>query len=364
MFDPENGSAASELFQQRLQEFVDQSPNVEAIEVRVKAMTGSASLIEALSAAHAAAPDALPSLIALPKTSLETAALKGLIYSMDELSSAIDDPDWYTYAREMSLIQGNAFGLPFAGDALILIYRPGRVNNPPTDWQTIFEQGRPLLFPASDPLGITGLALYQSAGGEIIDSQNRPTLTTDELQNTLEIFQEGSSLGVFPQWMTQYQSFDDVLDAYQNQTAHLAITWSSVFLTTLPADTSALPIPTLGENNFTIADGWLWGLSDPDPERRVLSVQLAEFLTDSDFLADWSEASGYLPTRPTALNNWSNQSLQSLIGQIVLSSQPIPRNDIINNIGPAIKDATLEILLNQSNPIDSASNASQRFQTD
>ena len=86
--------------------------------MRVKAASGPGGLIESLSAASAAAPAVLPALVALSRSDLETAALKGLVFSLDGLTRIVDDTDWYAYARQLALIQGSAFGLPFAGDAI------------------------------------------------------------------------------------------------------------------------------------------------------------------------------------------------------------------------------------------------------
>ena len=129
-FDPASGTLAGVLLQSRLDQFTAAHPEVK-IEVRLKAVEGPGGLLEALSTAGAAAPLVLPDVIALPRPLLETAALKGLIYPFSDQPSPLDDPDWYEYARELGRLQKSTFGLPFAGDALVLVYRPGQVSVPP-----------------------------------------------------------------------------------------------------------------------------------------------------------------------------------------------------------------------------------------
>jgi len=205
-FDPEGGTEAGRLLGERLKAFSAQNPDVESVEVRVKADVGASSLLASLTAANAAAPGAAPSLIALRRADLETAALKGFIYPMDGLTMSIDDADWYAYAREMALIQGSVYGLPFAGDALLLVYRPAYFSDVPNTWDEIVGTGKPLLFPAADPQAFLTLALYRSANGSITDSQNRPALDAEVLTDVLRVYQQGSQSGAFPVWLSEYQT--------------------------------------------------------------------------------------------------------------------------------------------------------------
>ena len=77
--DPEAEDKAAALFRSRLEEFVDLHEGVR-LDVRIKSESGTAGLLESLSTTSAAAPLALPDLIALPNADLETAALKGLLH--------------------------------------------------------------------------------------------------------------------------------------------------------------------------------------------------------------------------------------------------------------------------------------------
>jgi hypothetical protein len=68
----------------------------------VKALDGTGGLLDALVSANAAAPLALPDLVLLPRPLLESAALKGLLHPYDGLSSLMDDPSWFDYARQLA----------------------------------------------------------------------------------------------------------------------------------------------------------------------------------------------------------------------------------------------------------------------
>ncbi len=359
-FDPASGSGAAEKLRNRLLAFETQNPGFE-VKVRVKAASGSGGLIDSLSAASAAAPAVLPALVALSRSDLETAALKGLVFSIDGLTRIVDDTDWYAYARQLALIQGAAFGLPFAGDAMLLLYRPAKLPNAPADWPALIKANLPTAFAAADAQAMTTLQLYLSAGGEVKDSQGRPTLQADTLAKVLKILDEGAKAAVFPNWLAQYQTDGQAWQAYREQRAQLLITWCSHYLTDLPADTAAAPLPSLGDKPLTLAAGWMWALSDPLPERRAASIRLAEFLVDSEFLAQWSLQAGYLPTRPSALTAWSNEGLRAIFSPIALSAQVRPANDLLLGLGPILQDATLQIIKQQGDPVQVAQAAAERL---
>jgi multiple sugar transport system substrate-binding protein len=358
--DPAGGSQSASLFQTQLDVFASQNAEVDII-VRVKAQSGPGSLMESLSAATVAATGAVPSLVALPRTDLETAALKGLIYPIDDLSGLMEDPDWYPYARQLAVISDSTFGLPFGGDSLLLVYRPERVGIEPDDWYSMLSLGRPIIFPAADPQAWTTLALYQSAGGTVQNAQRRPVLQSNTLVEVLNLYSDGARQGAFPPWIGQLASDAQAWEAYAEQRGNLLVTWSSRYLTTLPVDSNAIPLPTLGEQDYSLASGWLWAVSDPDPERRAVALRLAEHLVESEYMAGWTAAYGILPPRPAALGSWTNQSLRNLVEPLVLSMQVRPTNDIIASLGPVLQDATIEVIRNQVDPASAAEAAANQL---
>jgi multiple sugar transport system substrate-binding protein len=348
-FDPANETLASQLFLARLEEFSARRPEVR-IETRVKAVDGPGGIAETLQTASAAAPLALPDLVALPYAVLGDAAIKGLIHPFDGLTSVMDDPDWYDYARQLSNIQKNVFGIPFAGDALITVYRPTSIESAPDDWASMLEIAHPLSFPAADVDALLTLTLYQAAGGAIVDDQGRPTLEVLPLTEVLTFYNQGSQNGVIPFWLTSYETDDQAWDAYQDQSAQMVITWISRYLQTLPPDSLAARLPTPDGSAFTTATGWVWAIASPDPERQALSAELAEFLSIGDYASQWSAAAGYLPLRPSGLRVWENTLLDGLLEQVCFSAVLMPSTDIILSLGPLLQQSALESIKEQSDP--------------
>ena len=360
-FDPAGDNIAAGALRQRLAAFESENPGVK-IEVRVKAASGPGGLLEALSTASAAAPDAVPALIAVSRTDLESAALKGLVFSLDGLTQIMEDTDWYTYARQLSQIQGSTFGLPFAGDALVLVYRPARLGPPPASWDALMRLGQPVVFPVTDPQGLFSLTLYRMLDGSVQDDQRRPVLQPDVLSKALKLYAEGAQQGVFPYWLAQIQTERQAWQAYHDGRAQWLVTWGSTYLTELPADSVPMALPALGEKPLTLATGWVWALSDPLPERRALAARLAEYLVQPDFLAGWSASVRLLPPRPSSLSTWKDASLRGIFHQVALSAELRPANDLMSALGPALENATSGVIKREIDPGPAAQNAAERLQ--
>lgn len=359
-FDPNADTPAGRLLKDRLQAFQKLNPAV-VLDVRVKAPLGPGGMLESLAAANAAAPGAVPALVALPRSDLETAALKGLVIPYEGLTNVMDDADWYPYARQLAQIQGSTFGLPFGGDALLLAYRPARMGPPPTDWNAIMRLSQPVIFSAADPQATVTLNFYMMLGGVVEDDQRRPTLQPAVLAKAFKLYADGIQPGVFPYFLSQIQTDQQAWQAFSDQRGQWLITWSSLYLSQLPADTTAVAIPSLSEKPLALATGWVWALSDPLPERRLLSVKLAEFLVDRNFLSGWNSALSLLPTRPSVLSTWPNVTLKPVLNQVVLSAQIRPSNDLMSSLGPALEAATLQVIKRETDANQAAQAAAERL---
>jgi multiple sugar transport system substrate-binding protein len=226
---------------------------------------------------------------------------------------------------------------------------------------SLLKLNGPIVFSAADSQASFSMALYLGAGGNIVDAQGRPELNSDILAKELAFFMEGSQKGVFPPWTTQVDADNQVWQAYREQRAPAAITWISHYLSSFPPDTTAAPLPSSGQASLTLATGWSWALGNPRTERHALAVKLAEYLVQSDFMAKWTAAAGYLPTRPTALAAWQDQSLQPLLSQVELSAQARPASEILSSLGPVMRDATLQVMKEQTDPNQVAQTAAERL---
>lgn len=351
--DPASEADAGQVFANRIQSFSELHDGLE-INVRVKAASGVGGLLDALTATSAAAPDVLPDLVALPRPDLETAALKELIHPMDGLTEIPDDTDWYGFTRNMALLQGSTFGLPFAVDSLAFVYRPANIPEFPNTWTGLIETNQVLVFPAESDQALFTLALYQAEGGIIQDNQRRPVLEVDPLTEVFRLFQGGVESGTFPDWLNQYQTTGQAWTAFREGQTDLAVTWVSNYLQEAPADAAVAPLYPMSDSAVSIGTGMSWALATPQADRQVLAVALAEFLVQPEYLSAWTEAAGYLPPRPSSLEGWQNQSLRSSVSQIALMTRLRPPNDVLTSIGPILREGTRQILMDLVDPAQAA----------
>ena len=360
-FDPTNDSPEGDLLKARLEEFINRKANVR-IEIRVKAVEGPGGILDMLTTASTAAPLALPDLVALPQHALENAAIKGLLHPFDGLTNTMDE-----FASKLSNIQNSIFGIPFAGDALIMVYRPSVLGEQPDDWASMLEtstqSSASLSFPASNMDSLFTLTLYQSLGGALVDDENRPILDAFQLTEVLTYYHQAELSMLMPFWLTQYETDEQSWAAYEENQTEMVITWANRYMRTLPADSSGAPIPTQDGILFTLATGWTWALASPDPDRQDLSAQLAEFLTNADYLAAWTSAAGYIPPRSNALSLWENISLQTLLKQVASSAELVPSLHVLTALGPVLQRATVDVLKEEASPITAAEAAIETLAT-
>ena len=348
-FDPSSETAASALLQARLDEFAARRPDLN-LDVRVKADDGTSNMLNALSTARSAAPSAMPDLVALSRADLESATAKGLLHPFDGLSTLPEESDWFPYAREMAHIQNSTFGLPFAGDALALV---GFRYPLPDDWSEM-PDGTIFIFPADDPRALFTLSLYLSAGGTLEDSQGRLALNEAILAEVLSFYSPDPASDFISPQVVNYENADQAWNAFLEQRANLVVSWTSRFLNEDALPLALAPLPGLGSGFYTLATGWSWALAGSNPDNQVLAVELAEFLSDSEFLAEWTQIAGYLPTRPTALSSWEDARMQLILTQSAESASLIPGEDLLVTIGPLFAEAALSVLTNEQLPEEAA----------
>lgn len=359
-FNPATGTQAARLFLARLDEFSTLYPEVQ-VEVRVKATYGPGGMLASLSATQAVAPEALPDLVALPRPLLETAAAQSLIFSFDGVQAIQEDTDWYDFAHQLARVNKVIYGLPFACDALVLLYRTDTLKEPPRDWTTTGQMGSTLLFPAGSPQSLFTFALYQAAGGNLLNEAGQPTLNPATLSAVFDFYLSAQKNNVFSNAWLNYRSEEESFTAFQNGEADMAIAWVSAYWTWGDEGTASGALPTPGGVPFAPVTGWSWAISNPSSLHQDLSTALAQFLTEPAYLTEWTQASGYFPARPSVLAAWPESPQSALASRLTLSAQLIPPIEVLNTLGPLVQQATSDVLNGQQTPTEAAQSVASRL---
>ncbi len=345
-FDPNNGTPAGEMLHAQLEKFINDHPGVN-ISVRIKAVDGSGGLLDSLITASAAAPAVLPGLILLSRSDLETAANEGLLSPVESTDLEINENDLFAYANNMAQTRGAKFGLPFAGDTLVLAYKPLQIGYPPVFWRDVIQQQSIIAFPSADPKGLIPLTLYQEMGGEFTGDEEDVMLQEVPLQRSLQVFSDGAAANIFPYWLTEYSTYEECWQALQESRATYAVIWVSQYLAESPDNISITSLPAINSSSLTMADGWVMAFPQTSPERYIAHLALAEYLLEPDFQQQWSEAAGVLPVSRAALSGWKDLGLSGILLPTVETAHLIPSNVILETAGPLLSSSVQELIRKQ-----------------
>ncbi len=336
-FDPQADTAAAHSMKARLDLFARLHPEVR-LDVRVKDESGPAGLLEMLSLARAAAPDTLPDLVALPRADLEDAALKSIIHPIEGMTESLNGPGWYFYARQLAHVQNSTYGLPFAGDALVLVYDPGKYATPPESWDVILRRPGALVLTGERPQQLFLIGLYRSMNGGLLDAQNRPMLEGFALEPTLSIVERAR---------INHSVFVDTEAAAWDALAGGRAAWIVTTATLALAESSdrfqLAALPGLNEDSFTVGTAWTWALAGSDPRNDSPAIELADWLVNEEFLNAWISQAGYLPVRSAQPNE-----RYPALTTVAESAQPVPSNDVLAALEPVLAEAVTRILGGES----------------
>jgi len=164
--DPSINTQAGEILLRRLDTFSQEYPEI-SIKIRIKADDGPGNLIDSLSSANAAAPGAIPDLVAFSYEDMQAAFFKGLLYPYDGLTDAMADEDWYSFTdvkdQEQAIIDRAGW---VVGNKIGIVSAAAGTNN-----STIQIQDRSSDASLSAYITIAwtaaGMTYYQSASGSL-----------------------------------------------------------------------------------------------------------------------------------------------------------------------------------------------------
>lgn len=352
--DPNAETESGAILKARLDAFASQN-NIE-VEVRVKAVSGGGGLLDALRTTHAAAPASSPDVVALSREHLTRAFQDEVVFWNEGLQTVMSDLDWYNFGRDAGMFQGEIVAVPFKGVPMGLVYQSVSQLIPSDDWVDTKSNYGYFGFAADDPKGTFLLLLYMSLGGQVQNEQGLTILQEAPLTTALQTLKDG---------LTE-RHFSDQSVTIQNPEQVWGLFSSRIFDTAfLPVDvvlqgremTSEAPDPAFTSPDITLTDAWVWALGSQESQRQELAVALIAHLSETQFLAEWSESLKALPPRPSALGSWEEVSLKSALDKMANGAILYPSDAIMNNLGPILQNATLLILRDNADVVETAKQA-------
>lgn len=348
-FDPHAGTLAASMLQDRLDEFSSQNPQIR-LDVRVKAQEGPGRLLDALLAAKAAAPLAQPDVVLLAHNQLGEAVANQALLPLTALTASLESDDWYGFARQMGQLGGQTYALPFAADALVMVYRPAALEQLPKSWDDLLGATYTLGFSAADPQA--SFAWQQLLALPGVEAEALAGLPAEDAQAVVDFFASGSEQGLFPFWLTQYETAEHGWSAFVEGRVPALATWSSLAFDSRNVDVQAAPLPTADGQDFAVVRGWVWAISTAQTERLDAATKLIDFLTQAEFMAQWSAAAGLLPPRQSSLAAWSPDARQVLASQIVPNAAALLQQQANERLTLALNQAVVGLLKQELSAAD------------
>ena len=352
--DPNAETEAAAILKARLDEFASQ--NSIEIEVRVKAVSGGGGLLDALRTTHTAAPASSPDVVALSREHLTRAFQDEVVFWNEGLQTVMSDLDWYNFGRDAGMVQGEVIAVPFKGVPMGLVYDSVSQLVPGNEWVDTRSNFGYFGFAADDPRGTFLLLLYMSLGGQVQNEQGLTILQEAPLTAALQTLKDGLNARHFSDQSVTIQNYEQVWQAFSTRSINTAFLPVDVVLRGMET-TSEAPDPAFTSPSMTLTDAWVWALGSEEPQRQELALDLIAHLSETQFLAEWSEALKALPARPTALGAWEEISLKPALEKMASGAVLYPPDAVMNDLGPILRNATLLILRDNADVAETAKQA-------
>ncbi len=355
-FDPSQNTKESKILTDLIGKFTEEHPGVN-ITFRVKAITGEGSALSALSAAKNAAPDVIPSLVILNRNDLLSAVQKGLVYPITT-NIFSEANSWYSYAKQSSAAENYIYGIPIAGDTLVMVYRASKTGAAMTTWEDILSRGLPIAFVPASSDGLFPTFIYLAKGGKLIDDKGQPWLDQSILVDTLKLFLTGGQNGAFPPSLAQVVDQSQNWQMFLEGSVSIIISNFSTFQHNKGPDIKAMAIPLFTDNQrYPLMNTWNIAVTTSNAEIQNLGIQFAEKMADPIFNDIWTANAGFFPVRQSEHVEWQKDESYDTILKILPDAALLPESQILNKISPILNMAVSKVIKSQTTPEQAAQEA-------
>jgi ABC-type glycerol-3-phosphate transport system substrate-binding protein len=315
------------------------------VNLRVKPVEGTSSMLAVLRSTASVAPDALPDLVLLSRPDLASAHNDGLVQSLGE---QLPD-DLFPVAREVATLDDAVYGVPYLLDTRHLIYRPDVFDETPTQFDDLLRSSTPYLLDTG--VAETVLGQYLAGGGGLLDEDGQAALNLEVAQDVLRFYGAMTDVGLIHSGTLEYRSTQERLDAFLTGKAALMSISASEYLS-LQSELEGAPVavvPARGGPSVVVVDGWSWAVIVTDRGRAALVQALLDWLMRPENHGAFARAVNMLPAQRQALGVWGEDGYTTFIESVLGSGDAVPKPARVAELAAmrALQDAMRSVLLRE-----------------
>lgn len=270
--------------------------------------------------------------------------------------------------------EGKNYAVPFNSNAGFIYYRTDEVQDPPQDWESLYEQaaeGNGVVYQGFRYEGLTVnfLELLYSAGASVLSEDgSEATADTQEVRDVLAFMAEGIDSGAAPKAVTTYKE-EESRRAFESGNATFMRNWPYAYslgkdsriaddfdITTFPGYAGNEGAGVLGGYNLAIS------AFSKNPEGALAFIEFATQPEQQKLMA--TEAS--LP--PTVTEVYDDPEVKEALPfaeqlrTAIEQAQPRPVSPVYPQISEAIYNNVYSALQGQSSPDEAASAMNEEIQ--
>lgn len=307
-------------------------------------------------------PELLPDLVCIDADELKEVVQAELVQPLEGLLAEELVSDLYPFARESCTFDGRLYCLPYQADLDHLVFDQRVTADPPSSMPGVLANREPYVFPAGGRAGLVNdsfLSQYLDTRQlSAVASPKDPFLEINSLVATLQFYKDGSSRGIIPTEILEYETTADCWAAFLAEKATLAQVSAHVYLGGRGMATSAAVAPIPGSDGPAPAIGrtWVLALITANAARQATALQLVEQLIAPEVSAAWNRTAGYLPTREEALASWDQTDPYTpFVRRMLQEARPRPRYSNYVKVAGELQAAVVAVL-NGTRTVEEAAN--------
>ncbi len=379
--NPYGSGPGADILRQQLAEFNRSHIDLQ-VDVAVKKVHGRGGILDYLRTAGEAVPSILPDLIVVGVGDLETLASSDHIQPLDDLLPSPQASDRFPFAVEMGTAKqadgkSSTMGFIIGADMQHMVYRTDLLGSPPISWTQIITPPVSFIFPAGgtdQQVDDATLIQYMAAGGKVTDQEGNPALDERALIRLLAFYSNCANTGaISPTVVLSIKDAGQSWERFKAGEGDIAVVQASDYWPEARTSEMGEPfatviaaasVPTRDGYPFTIVrGGWAIAMVAQDPDRQALTMVLFNWLITPDNNADWTRATGYLPSTRSALRMWDvSEAEQVALRSMLEAAFPAPSPDVMAKVGPALQTAVEGVLTKTVSPQEAARTAVQSLE--